>query len=234
MPPTTEELVAAVEQSPRAAAAHDRASWVGLFTDDGRVEDPVGSRPHVGHTQIGRFYDTFIGPRQVTFHRHADIVSGTSVIRDVTLEVMMGFGVRLMVPAFIRYDLRAAETGWRIASLRAYWELPAMLTEFLRNGPKSLPVALRLCTALMRNQGLSGTVRYLDAMRGPARRGKRLVEEALADARLRDDLRNCQWRKVVAAGDTVAASVTTSSGRGVVFAEIEKGAIRDVSLFDGQ
>ena len=41
-------LLAAVERSPEAAAAHDRAGWVGLFTVDGRIEDPVGSRPHVG------------------------------------------------------------------------------------------------------------------------------------------------------------------------------------------
>lgn len=70
------ELLAAVEQSPAAAAAHDRAGWAGLFSADGRVEDPVGSRPHVGPDQIGRFYDTFIGPRDITFHRDLDIVHG--------------------------------------------------------------------------------------------------------------------------------------------------------------
>ena len=45
---------------------------------DGFVEDPVGAGRHVGHTQIGRFYDTFIGPRQIIFHRDVDIVSGTA------------------------------------------------------------------------------------------------------------------------------------------------------------
>ena len=35
-------LIAAVERSPQAAAAHDRVGWVGLFTADGRIEDPVG------------------------------------------------------------------------------------------------------------------------------------------------------------------------------------------------
>jgi Nuclear transport factor 2 (NTF2) domain len=58
-------LLTAVERSPQAATAHDRAGWVGLFTTDGRVEDPVRSRPHVGHGEIGRFYDTFIGPRDM-------------------------------------------------------------------------------------------------------------------------------------------------------------------------
>ena len=67
MSPTTEELIAAVEQSPRAAAAHDRPVGWAFSPTDGFVEDPVGAGRHVGHTQIGRFYDTFIGPRQITF-----------------------------------------------------------------------------------------------------------------------------------------------------------------------
>ena len=35
------ELIAVVDRSPRATAAHDRAGWLGLFTVDGRVEDPL-------------------------------------------------------------------------------------------------------------------------------------------------------------------------------------------------
>lgn len=230
------ELLDAVERSPRAAAAHDRAAWVGLFTDDGRVEDPVGSRPHVGHTQISRFYDTFIGPRDVTFHVDADIVVGTTVVRDVTLEVVMAPGVCLMVPAFIRYDLRLTESGWRITSLRAYWELGAMLTQFLRSGPRSVPVSMRLCTALLRNQRPSGTVAFLAALGGPGARAKRLVEAALANGRLREDLRNCRWHKVIAAGTTVAAAVVTTAGPGVVVVDVDRRGTKIVrtELFGNQ
>jgi SnoaL-like domain len=215
------ELLAAVERSPRATAAHDRAGWVGLFTEDGCVEDPVGSGSHVGHVQLGRFYDTFIGPRQITFHRDLDIVTGTSVIRDLTLEVNMGADARLMVPTFIRYDLREAESGWQIARLRAYWELPAMVAQFFRGGMTALPASLQLCTGLLRNQGLAGAARYASGLRGPARRGKRLVERALADGQLRDDLRDCLWDKVIGSGRTVAASIVTRAGRGVVFVDVD-------------
>jgi hypothetical protein len=233
MSSTAEELLAAVEQSPRATAAHDRAGWVSLFTDDGCVEDPVGSGSHVGHVQLGRFYDTFIGPRHITFHRDLDIVTGTSVICDLTLEVMMGQGVRLLVPTFIRYDMRESENGWQIARLRAYWELAAMIGAFLRNGVKSLPMSLQLSRALLRNQGLPGAARYVSGLTGPARRGKGVVEQALADGRLTDQLRECKWSKVIAAGSTVAASITTLSGRGVLLADLDgRGReIKDVSIF---
>lgn len=100
-----QQLLAAVERSPQAAAEHDRAAWVALFTPDGRIEDPVGSRPHLGRTQIGRFYDTFIAPRDIRFHRDLDIVFGTTVLRDLELEVAMGPAVTMYIPAFLRYDL---------------------------------------------------------------------------------------------------------------------------------
>lgn len=129
---------------------------------------------------------------QIIFHRDVDIVSGTTVVRDLTLEIQMAPDVRLMVPTFIRYDLQAAESGWRIASLRAYWDLPVMVTEFLQDRLKSVPVVLRLCGALLRNQGISGSARYLSGPRGQGRSGKRLVEQALSDGQLRDDLRNAQ------------------------------------------
>ena len=137
VPLDREHLLAAVERSPQAAAAHDRAGWVGVFTADGRIEDPVGSRPHVGHAQIGRFYDTFIGPRDIKFHRDLDIVFGAVVLRDLELEVAMGPSVTMFIPAFVRYDLREANGEWQIAQLRAYWELPAMMLQFLRTDPRA-------------------------------------------------------------------------------------------------
>src|ERR1700676_2137970 len=119
MTPTSAELLAAVERSPRAALAHDRAGWVGLFTQYGRIEDPVGSQPHVGHAQIGRFYDTFIGSPRIVFFPDVDIVRALTVIRDLQLEVTMGSGAVVMIPAYLRYDLQAQDNEFKIAELRA-------------------------------------------------------------------------------------------------------------------
>ncbi len=228
MSPATDVLLAAAERSATATASRDRAGWVGLFTADGCVEDPVGSGRHVGHAQIGRFYDTFIAPRQITFQPDVDIVCDTTVVRDVTLEVLMGPGLTLMVPTFIRYDLREGETGWQIASLRAYWELPVMIGQFLRNGLKSLPVLLQLSAALLRNQGIAGTADYVAGVRGARKRAKRVVEQALADGRLGEKISLPNRAKVIAAGNTVAAAVTTPTGRGMVFAELDNRG-RDVT-----
>src|ERR1700737_1428465 len=127
--------------------------------------------------------------------------------------------------------LAATENTWRIARLRAYWELPAMMGQFLRNGVRSLPASLRLSAGLARNQRLVGTAGFLSGFRGAGKQGQGLVEDALARGLLTDELRECHWGKMIAAGNTVAASVTASSGRGVLFAKVERGAIRDVRYF---
>src|ERR1700712_26021 len=92
------ELLAVVERSPAASDGHDRTGWGGLFAAVARVEDPYGSRPHVGVEEIGRFYDTFIGPRQIIFHRDVDLAAGPAVVRDLMLEIVMAAGVTLNVP----------------------------------------------------------------------------------------------------------------------------------------
>jgi|GEM_PF-78652 len=245
------DLLAAVEQSPRAAAAHDRAGWVGLFTADGRVEDPVGSRPHVGTVQIGRFYDTFIGPRDIVFHRDLDIVDETVVIRDLELEVAMGSAVTMRIPAFLRYEMRPGNGQWKITSLQAYWELPAMVGQFLRNGTRALAPMRQLGESLYRNQGIGGAAGFLAGVRRPGFRSHKVVQ-AFLGAVARDDIAAAQqalsdhaqitvgdtracglpglaaqlagadWTKMIGAGHTVVVSVISDAGRGVLFSEMSR------------
>ncbi|AKK27765.1 ketosteroid isomerase family protein [Mycobacterium sp. EPa45] len=254
-------LIDVVDRSPQMAADHDRAGWVGLFTDDGRVEDPVGSRPHVGPQQIGRFYDTFIAPRHIVFHHRADIVSDTTVIRDVVLEVGMGPVVTMQIPAVLRYDLRDVGHQWRIERLRAYWELPTMVVQFARNGAAAGPQAVELSRALIRNQGWRGSLGFASGFRGPRFRGKRTVRgfldavttadqlrawRALAPGALitrgernplkfgafSDELAGASWTKVIAAGSSVTASLSGTQ-TGVLIAEVGAagGAITRVRYY---
>ena len=255
-------LLAAVEQSPAAAAAHDRAGWVGLFTKGGRIEDPVGSRPHLGHAEIGRFYDTFIGPRDVAFRRDLDIVHGPAVVRDLDLEVVMGKAVTMTIPAFLRYDLREVDGEWKIAMLRAYWELPSMMLQFLRNGVFAVPATIQLSQGLIRNQRLRGTAGFAAGFRRVGSRRKELVHtfvgavgsgDKLAAQRtlspdatmtfgdhdathIADLVARCPRAgapKLIAAGCTVAASITSQQGRGVMFADVarRRNEIRRIRYF---
>lgn len=249
VPLDRQHLLDAVERSPRAAAAHDRAGWVGLFTDDGRVEDPVGSRAHVGQEQIGRFYDTFIGPRDIQFHRDLDIVLGTTVLRDLELEVAMGSAVTMSIPAFLRYDLRETNGEWKIGELRAYWELPAMMLQFMGSRSGALRPGLNLAKGLLSNQGWRGTAGFMTGFRRVGARHQRLVttfldtvqrkdtvsaaralslnaaitlgdRDPLDLAELVDQLAGARTTKMNSAGPTVAVSLTSGRRRAIVFADM--------------
>ena len=249
VPLDRKHLLAAVERSPQAFTVHDRDGWVGVFTTDARVEDPVGSRPHVGYEQIYRFYDTFIGPRDIKFHRDLDIVFGTAVLRDLELEVSMGSAVTMYIPALLRYDLREANGQWQVAELRAYWELPAMMLQFLRTGPRAASPAMQLTRGLLLNQGLSGTAGFMTGFRRVGARHKRLAETFLCAAarkdtsaalrplsstaaitlgdndpldlaELVDQLDGASWTKVIGAGRTVAISLDSAHGRGIVLVDV--------------
>jgi Nuclear transport factor 2 (NTF2) domain len=160
-------LLAAVERSPEAAAAHDRAGWVGLFTVDGRIEDPVGSRSHVGQAQIGRFYDTFIGPRDIAFDR-------------------VGSRRKQLVDSFVN----AIGRGDRLAAQRALSSNATMT--FGDDDVADIADLVALCPGA----------------RAP---------------------------KLIAAGSTVAASIASTQGCGVMFADVarRRNEIRRIRYFPG-
>jgi hypothetical protein len=246
---TRSDALAAAERSPAAAGARDKATWVGLFTADGRVEDPVGSPAHRGLGSIGRFFDTFIGPRDISYRPDVDIVMGSTVIRDGELDIAMG-PITLHVPVYIRYDIRGDGEDLKIAALSAYWELPAMARQFLRGGLGGLPVGLQLSKALLSNQGLLGTLGYVGGVRGAGAHGKRRMQEFLADAHAGNEVGVRRWlgkgarvtsgdeapmstselmkriaaarpRKLIASGYTVAVGMDRDDGRDVLFAEVD-------------
>jgi hypothetical protein len=141
---------------------------------------------------IGRFYDTFIGPRHITYRPDADIVTGSTVVRDGELDIAMG-SVALHVPVYIRYDLRERGGDLKIAALSAFWELPAMVGQFLRAGVSGLPAGLQLSRALLLNQGVVGVLGYLGGLRGTGPQGKRRIQGFLEDARAGDEVAVRRW-----------------------------------------
>jgi hypothetical protein len=258
---TRADLLATAERSPAAAGARDRNAWLGLFTPNGTVEDPVGSQPHRGTAAIGRFYDTFIGPRDITFRRDVDIVVGMTVIRDGELEVTMASALSLKVPVYVRYDLQDEVGELKIAALSAFWELPAMVGQFLRGGIQAVPAGVALSRLLLTNQGMAGTLGYLRGFGGMGG-GKRLFGRFLDDAcggdevgmrrrlagqvhissgddlqlsaaDLRRHLSGARWRKLIGSGRAVVAATERAGQRSVIFAEVgaEPAALTRIRVF---
>ncbi|WP_067540011.1 nuclear transport factor 2 family protein [Nocardia crassostreae] len=242
--PTAAELLATVEASPRAVGAHDKDAWVGLFAPDAGVEDPVGSRPHIGRDAIDRFYDTFIAPNGIAFDVDNDVVCGMTVFRDLTIATTMSTGVTLRVPMHLRYDLAEVEGALRIRALRAHWELPGMIGQLLGSGAQGLLAGAKLGPQLLGNQGVGGALGFMRGMRGVGAPGKaaagRLLDAlgrgevstaraglapvpqlrwATGDPMSLEDFttraKGLRWRKPIAAGRHVTATAETGKGRGI-------------------
>ncbi len=248
-------LIAAVQQSPTLVALHDRERWCGLYTQDGEVNDPVGSRPHRGRAAIERFYDTFIAPNTIVFTVEQDVVCGMSVMRDLTIRTTMSTGVSLDVPMHLRYDLVEADGALKIRRLYAHWELPYMIRLLLRQGLKGIWTSIKLGPQLILNQGFGGMLGFLRGFLGHGRAGKPAAEAFLAAAQRGDtaaagalldhrcelalpahsaiglpelvqQLRGLQWRKMIAAGDCVSVSVQAGGRRGVALLRFDYGPQR--------
>ncbi|MET4047547.1 hypothetical protein BJD99_19980 [Rhodococcus sp. 1163] len=242
---TSEDLVATIDASPAAVAVHDREAWVNLYARGGVVNDPVGSRPHQGRQAIEKFYDTFIAPNTINFHVENDVVDGMSVVRDLSLETIMSTGATLNVPMHIRYDIVDEEGELKIARLAAHWELASMIGQLLRAGTKGLAASAKLTPQLIGNQGIGGVVGFMGGLRGVGSKGKRAATEALeavsqghgaavrtgaGDDVAAGSLRGMTFRKLIAAGNTVSATVEHESRRGVVFVEFGDKSLHVASI----
>jgi len=169
----------------------------------------------------------------------------------------MGPAVTMHIPAFLRYDLREDLRGgdgrWQIARLRAYWELPAMMLQFLGAGSAAIGPAAQLSRGLLANQGLRGTAGFVAGFRRVGARHKKWVEaflgalargdmstvaralspnapitlgddQPLGLAELAGQLEGGGCTRMNGAGPTVAVALNSGHERAVLFADVARRA----------
>jgi hypothetical protein len=117
----------AAQRSMAAVAAGRRADWIGLFTRDALVEDPVGpsmldpeGKGHRGHEGIGRFWDEHVSSvSQYHFLVRDSFANGPCCANILTITMALGGGTTMTVDCVVIYTV----TGdGLITSIRAHWE----------------------------------------------------------------------------------------------------------------
>lgn len=110
-----------------AVEAGDRDAWLGLFTDDAVVEDPVGPSPfdpsgagHHGRDAIAAFYDTVIASGRVSFEIRESYAAGRECANVGTITTALPDGGRAVVDGVYVYRTDGND---RLTALRAYWEV---------------------------------------------------------------------------------------------------------------
>ncbi len=110
-----------------AVEAGDREAWLALFADDAVVEDPIGPSPFSpdgtgqrGKEAIGAFFDSVIGPNQVSFRIDQSWAAGDEVANVGTISTRMPDGTVVHTDGVFTY--RVGPDG-KVVALRAFWEM---------------------------------------------------------------------------------------------------------------
>jgi hypothetical protein len=206
---TREELLAVVKRSPEAVFAHRREDWIGLFSDDGVVEDPIGSPPApVANGVLGRFWDTFIAPHEIVFEVHHDYIVGRDVFRDVIIHTRIGPKILIDVPAYLLYQIDATGKTMKVTRMAAHWNLAELSLGALKIGPRTWWPMTRLFIRMIQQMGFSWVGGYLASLwTGIGKAGLKSVT-ALADG--------LEKRNAAAISSQFASGATFELGNQVV------------------
>lgn len=123
------EAAAVARKAMAAVEEKRREDWLGLFTEDAQVEDPVGHLPGiVGRAALMQFWDQAIASLgSVGFEVTRQWEAGDETMLLATVSVVGANGVEVSYDGTFNYAID--ETG-RISSLRAFWDLPAVAASF--------------------------------------------------------------------------------------------------------
>ncbi len=123
----------AARNSWRCAQAKDREGWLALMTDDVCIEDPIGEAPTNptgkgvrGKDAVGDFFDTNIGPNQLTVETHESRTAGNESAHVLTLRTRFPNGMTAIVRGLFTYLVNDAG---KLTNLRGYWEMDDMRFE---------------------------------------------------------------------------------------------------------
>lgn len=117
----------AAQRSMAAVAAGRKDDWLGLFTADALVEDPVGpsmldpeGKGHSGRDGIGKFWDEHVSSvSRYHFQVKDSFANGPCCANILTLTMTIGSGTTMTVDCVTIYTV---DDDGLITSIRAHWE----------------------------------------------------------------------------------------------------------------
>ncbi len=109
--------------------SHDKEGWLGLFAEDGIIQDPIGTSPldpngegHKTPAQREAFWDQNIANSDIEITIHHSYAAANEVANHLTLDVVVPLGdkkFRQQTKGIFTY--RVDERG-KIAAMRGYWD----------------------------------------------------------------------------------------------------------------
>jgi len=114
--------------------SHNKAGWLGLFSEDAIIEDPIGVSPideagkgHRGVAAREAFWESNIANSDIKIVIHQSYAAGLECANIVTLNTILTFGGKTYsqeVNGIFTYQVNEAE---QLVALRGYWEVDEMM-----------------------------------------------------------------------------------------------------------
>ena len=114
--------------------SHNKAGWLGLFSEDAIIEDPIGISPideagkgHRGVAAREAFWENNIANSDIKIVIHQSYAAGLECANIVTLNTILTFGGKTYsqeVNGIFTYQVNEAE---QLVALRGYWEVDEMM-----------------------------------------------------------------------------------------------------------
>jgi ketosteroid isomerase-like protein len=125
---------AAARSAMAAVCDGQRERWLDGFSEDCRVEDPVGHLPPLsGRAALADFWDVAIGTlSSVDFEITREWEAGAEAVLLATVSIVAESGASATYDGVFQYAL--GDDG-KIASLRAFWDLPAVASALTATTP---------------------------------------------------------------------------------------------------
>ena len=110
--------------------AHNREGWLGLWSEDACIEDPIGvsmidpeGKGHRGVEARAAFYDNFIAPVDIDIEIHQSYAAGLECANHITITIDMdgGEGQRLQQKVHGIFTYHCDEAG-KLTAMRGYWD----------------------------------------------------------------------------------------------------------------
>ena len=106
----------------------DQNKWIDLFAEDGYIEDPIGSRPYVGHQQLSVFFKGFL-----RFFSHLDMTIESKEIEKDSAKVLWKASATSYNGKKINFNgtevFKISDSG-KILTAQVHWD-PSIIAEQL-------------------------------------------------------------------------------------------------------
>lgn len=125
--------VTASERSAQYAMAKDKESWLGLFSEDAFLADPVGKsmldpegNGHRGKAAIERFWDNVISKANLTLVASQRIACDNTCVAVLQATNDLGGGIKTVVDMVGLYEV---DDEGKLRSLKVYWDFEKLMAQ---------------------------------------------------------------------------------------------------------